>query len=176
MATFLKLPHIFRNNYRNLVGNLNVIVRLIIVCAIVGSFLGISAKFGHKNSRLPSGMVKSVSINKINANTHVIEASKYIRSLHQNYNSQNLELAREELQTALGLDSKNVFALNELENINVIDAALIEQEIHKVQEILNRRPDYALAWTKLAILYQRLGENDLAIKAMERANSLNSNL
>ena len=52
----------------------------------------------------------------------------------------------------------------------------IQEEIAKTQEILKNRPDYSAAWLRLSVLYDQLGENNLAREAKENAQKLNPDL
>lgn len=52
----------------------------------------------------------------------------------------------------------------------------IEDEIKKTQAVLTARPDYVAAWIRLSVLYEQIGESDLAEEARERAKNLNRDL
>jgi len=52
----------------------------------------------------------------------------------------------------------------------------IKSEIDKTLKVINERPDYAGAWIKLSVLYEQIGEMELARKASEAAQKLNPNL
>lgn len=47
------------------------------------------------------------------------------------------------------------------------------EEIERLVKVLGERPDYAAAWLRLSILYEQIGESDLALEAREKARDLN---
>lgn len=53
-----------------------------------------------------------------------------------------------------------------------IDRKIIDEEIKKTQEVIRLRPDYAGAWVRLSVLYEQIGEFELATQAKEIANKL----
>lgn len=69
----------------------------------------------------------------------------------------------------LGLSTEQA-ALNDL----TIDRQAVEQEINRTQAVLTARPDYVAAWVRLSILYEQIGESNLAVQARERARILNA--
>lgn len=50
------------------------------------------------------------------------------------------------------------------------------QEIERTRAIIERRPDYAAAWLRLATLYEQMGEIELAADAWNTAVKLNPDL
>lgn len=58
-------------------------------------------------------------------------------------------------------------------NANLVDA---QGEISRLLNVIEQRPDYAAAWLRLSVLYEQLGENDLAEQARGRARRLNPDL
>ena len=50
------------------------------------------------------------------------------------------------------------------------------QEIERTLSILEQRPDYAAAWLRLAVLYEQVGELELAREARDYTNRLNPDL
>ena len=58
-------------------------------------------------------------------------------------------------------------------NADLVDA---QGEISRLLSVIEQRPDYAAAWLRLSVLYDQLGENDLAQQARETARRLNPNL
>lgn len=58
-----------------------------------------------------------------------------------------------------------------------IDSGLdVWREIEKTRAIIERRPDYAAAWLRLAVLYEQIGEVRLAGEARDYAGRLNPDL
>lgn len=57
-------------------------------------------------------------------------------------------------------------------NADLVDA---QGEISRLLSVIEKRPDYAAAWLRLSVLYDQLGESDLAEQARETAQRLNSN-
>ena len=49
-------------------------------------------------------------------------------------------------------------------------------EIEKTRAIIEKRPDYAAAWLRLAVLYEQIGEVQLAGEARDYAGRLNPDL
>lgn len=49
-------------------------------------------------------------------------------------------------------------------------------EIERTRRILETRPDYAAAWLRLAVLYEQIGELQLAGEARDYAGRLNPDL
>lgn len=105
---------------------------------------------------------------------YLISADKLINEFKQSQNSQKLNLARYELEAALAFDPQNTFAQKQLLSVNKLAIPNIQEEIAKTQEILKARPDYSAAWLRLSILYDQLGEKELAKVAKEKALKLNS--
>lgn len=46
------------------------------------------------------------------------------------------------------------------------------EEIERLVKVLGERPDYVAAWLRLSILYEQIGETDLAAQAREKAREL----
>lgn len=53
---------------------------------------------------------------------------------------------------------------------------VLESEIQKTLDVIEKRPDYAGAWIRLAVLYEQIGEKELAVKALDTAEELNPDL
>lgn len=51
----------------------------------------------------------------------------------------------------------------------------LNEEINRTLSVIEARPDYAGAWVKLSVLYEQIGEPELASGAMETAKELNPN-
>lgn len=65
----------------------------------------------------------------------------------------------------------------EVLGMETIDSGLdVWREIEKTRAIIERRPDYAAAWLRLAVLYEQVGENELASIAREQVNRLSPDL
>ena len=56
------------------------------------------------------------------------------------------------------------------------DGVDVWQEIEKTRAIIEKRPDYAAAWLRLAVLYEQIGELQLAGEARDYAGRLNPDL
>lgn len=52
----------------------------------------------------------------------------------------------------------------------------VREEIARTKAVLESRPDYAAAWLRLAILYEQMGEIELAADARNTAVKLNPDL
>lgn len=52
----------------------------------------------------------------------------------------------------------------------------IKADIEKTLKVLNERPDYAIAWLRLSVLYGQIGDNKQADVARENARKLNPDL
>ena len=171
----MKFPHIFRNISRKLL-NYHLWLRPAVTFTIFG-FLTILITKSHYQTSLEQSMsIKPLTSKSVSANSHVIYASRLINEFNQSQNPQKLNLAREKLQIALIINPKNSYAQKQLLIVNKLETPNIQEEIAKTQEILKIRPDYSAAWLRLSILYDQLGENDLAKEAKEKALKLNSNL
>lgn len=58
----------------------------------------------------------------------------------------------------------------------MIDKEAIDAEIKKTRDVIYARPDYAGAWLRLSVLYEGLGESDLAEQSRETAKNLDPDL
>ena len=56
------------------------------------------------------------------------------------------------------------------------DKRAVLEEIQRTEEIVEDRPDYAVAWLRLSILYETVGEFGAASVARETAKKLNPDL
>lgn len=86
------------------------------------------------------------------------------------------DLAGFEVNEALSQDSQNIYLLELYKKVNLGNKKQIEQELALTKRVLETRPDYAGAWMRLAIIYDQLGEDELAIEARNRARKLNPEL
>ena len=170
----MDLPHNLRNISRKLL-NYHLWLRIAIIFTIFGFLTIVIAKSHYQTSLEQPILTKPLTGKSVNANSHVIYASRLINEFRKSQNPQNLNLAREELEIALTVSPKNTYAQKQLLIVNKLETPNIQEEIAKTQEILKTRPDYSAAWLRLSILYDQLGEKDLAKVAKEKALKLNSN-
>ena len=169
------LPHNLRNISRKLL-NYHLWLRLTATFTIFGFLTIVITKSHYQTSLKQPISTKPLTSKSVNTNSHVIYASRLINEFRKSQNPQNLNLAREELKIALTVSPKNTYALKQLLIVNKLETPNIQEEIAKTIEILKIRPDYSTAWLRLSILYDQLGENNLAKEAKEKALKLNSNL
>lgn len=78
--------------------------------------------------------------------------------------------AEGEISEALVFSPTNIYALEKLFKIKDSDETY--GEITRVEETLQKRPDYQAAWLKLANLYENIGRDDLADGARAKAAKL----
>lgn len=52
----------------------------------------------------------------------------------------------------------------------------IQREVEMTLAVIEQRPDYAGAWLRLSVLYEQIGELELAKGALETAKKLNPDL
>ena len=171
----MKFPQNSRNISRN-IANYQLWLRSAAILTIFVLLTIVIAKSHYQTSLEQPILTKPLTGKSVNANSHVIYASRLINEFNQSQNPQKLNLAREKLQIALIINPKNSYAQKQLLIVNKLETPNIQEEIAKTQEILKIRPDYSAAWLRLSILYDQLGENDLAKEAKEKALKLNSNL
>src|SRR3989344_4036768 len=171
----MKLPQNSRNISRKLL-NYHLWLRLTATFIIFGLLTIVITKSHYQTSPEQSKLTKPLTRKSASANSHVIYASRLINEFNQSQNPQKLNLAREELQIALTVSPKNTYALKQLLIVNKLETPNTQKEIAKTQEILKTRPDYSAAWLRLSILYDQLGEKDLAKEAKDNAIKFNSNL
>src|SRR3989344_8095143 len=174
-SNFAKLPQNSRNISRKFL-NYHLWLRLTATFIIFGLLTIIITKSHYQTSPEQSKLTKPLTRKSASANPHVIYASRLINEFNQSQNPQKLNLAREELQIALIINPKNSFAQKQLLTVNKLETPNIQEEISKTQEILKNRPDYSAAWLRLSVLYDQLGENNLAREAKENAQKLNPDL
>jgi len=174
-SNFAKFPQNSRNISRKLL-NYHLWLRSVATLTIFGLLTIVIAKSHYQTSLEQPILTKPLTGKSVNANSHVIYASRLINEFNQSQNPQKLNLAREELQTALIINPKNSFAQKQLLTVNKLETPNIQEEISKTQEILKIRPDYSAAWLRLSVLYDQLGENNLAREAKENAQKLNPDL
>ena len=173
-SNFAKLPQNSRNISRKLL-NYHLWLRLTVTLTIFGFLTIVIAKSHYQTSLEQPMPIKPLTSKSASANSHVIYASRLINEFNQSQNPQKLNLAREELEMALTVSPKNTYAQKQLLIVNKLETPNIQEEIAKTIEILKIRPDYSTAWLRLSILYDQLGENNLAKEAKEKALKLNSN-
>jgi len=174
-SNFAKLPQNSRNISRN-IANYRLWLRIVVIFTIFGFLTIVIAKSYYQTSLKQAISTKPLTSKSVNTNSHVIYASRLINEFRKSQNPQNLNLAREELKIALTVSPKNTYALKQLLIVNKLETPNIQKEIAKTQEILKTRPDYSAAWLRLSILYDQLGEKDLAKEAKDNAIKFNSNL
>lgn len=79
--------------------------------------------------------------------------------------------AEKKLKTVLEFKPANSYALTMMGKVNA-NSQEIEFEINKTLEILNKQPDWQEAWFRLADLYERSGQTEMADYAKEKAKEL----
>lgn len=85
--------------------------------------------------------------------------------------TQRISAAREKLSIVLAFEPKNPYALEMTRKVQVqLDE--LEAEISMTLSILNKQPNWKEAWIKLADLYDKAGNVELASDAREKAKSL----
>lgn len=100
----------------------------------------------------------------------------YLRNALMHLTRGEDDLAGFEVNEALSQDSQNIYLLELYKKVNLGNKKQIEQELALTKRVLETRPDYAGAWMRLAIIYDQLGEDELAIEARNRARKLNPEL
>lgn len=56
------------------------------------------------------------------------------------------------------------------------DKQMLSVEIEKTLKVVEMRPDYAAAWTRLSVLYEQMGDSENAQRARDNAKKLNPDL
>lgn len=79
--------------------------------------------------------------------------------------------AEKKLKTVLEFKPANSYALTMMGKVNA-NSQEIEFEINKTLEILTKQPDWQEAWFRLADLYERSGQAEMANYARGKANVL----
>lgn len=64
----------------------------------------------------------------------------------------------------------------DVKGVSNINRDEVNLEIDNTLSVIKARPDYAGAWIRLSVLYEQIGQSDLAKKAMEAAKRLNPDL
>ena len=171
----MKFPQNSRNISRKLL-NYHLWLRSVATLIILGFLTIVITKSHYQTSTEQPIPKKPLTDKSVSANSHVIYASRLINEFNKSQNPQKLNLAREELEMALTVNPKNTYAQKQFLIVNKLEIPNIQEEIAKTQEILKIRPDYGAAWLRLSVLYNQLGENNLAREAKENAQKLNPDL
>jgi len=162
----MKFPHNLRNIYR-----------IIVVTTIIIGFTMLTVRIGdmHLQEKTLGTKTKSNS-NRSSANQYLISAIEHKNNYQNRADKKEFDAAKDSILSSLEVDPENPFAIRLLQELNTQDIKQTEEEIQKIIKILEVRPDYAAAWISLGLLYEQIGEDDLAKNAKERAKALNSDL
>ncbi len=170
----MDFPHIFRIISRRS-GRANLFIRIVVVFVIIFALvsvlrittgLSLNAENPNKYSRV--GRNRS-SV----AGSHLRLALNYTSNYLASQSESDAKEAQKEIEAALESDPRNGYALRLLKYFQKIPEEDLDQEIVKTQEILKQRPDYAAAWLRLALLYQKIDAEKQADEALKKARQLN---
>lgn len=79
--------------------------------------------------------------------------------------------AKAQLKNAYQFDKKNVY-VNSMLLGTIVNGSELKSELAKTKGVVEKRPDWAAAWIKLAGLYEMAGKAELAREAQLKAESL----
>lgn len=163
----LQFPQISRNISRKIlwVGSVENLLRLFIVLMVLTFAYLVINTAGPSNAHRQLNKIQHISGERIQ-----------LRNALMHFERGENDLAMGEVNEALSHDSKNIYLLELYKKVSLGNTKQIEQELALTKRVLEARPDYAGAWTRLALIYDQLGEDKLAVEARNRARSLNPEL
>lgn len=135
-----------------------VAVMLLVVFAVIETFqlesagLGRAKVLGEKNS------------SRIDTRVLLNESADYLASGY-------FKEAEKKLKTILEFEPSNKYAIEMLSKTD-LETSELYLEVSRTLEILDKQPDWKTAWERLSYLYERLGDQQLANVARERAKKL----
>lgn len=168
----MKLPQNSRNFSRKSIG-LNSSIRLISILVIASSLVFVLISVKSSSSVEDSDKFQVEQNRSTITSPHLKLAASYTANYLGSQSESDAKKAQKEIEAALENDPNNGYALRLLKYFQKIPEEDVDQEIVKTQEILKQRPDYAAAWLRLALLYQKIGAEKQADEALKEARQLN---
>lgn len=162
----MKLAHNFRNIFRKLASNYGNVSRSIIGLIVVFFFL-ISLFFGKIGGFLEFNNLKVLG-GKFQPD---LDVQKLVNEAALDISTQNFKNARGKIATVLVFDPDNVYAL-EMNRKLVVQISEINEEISETIRVVKMQPNWREAWLKLADLYDKAENDDLASEARKKARIL----
>ncbi len=108
-----------------------------------------------------SSLLKAVELNSQLLDARLILAEFYLQE-------RNIDLARQQIDTAFELDSNNIKVLMLKGNLKILEKNSNEAEALFMQ-VTKTFPDYAPGYVKLGLLYGLTGEHEKALENLEKA-------
>jgi len=152
----------------------SLMVRVFVILVIVVSSILVFGLPRHSQSNSGESTSTIMGAKDLNdSNLHLKEAIEHSQNFANNGQEGELAAALSEIQIALQLEPNNPYAAGLLSTLDEKNSHEIIDQISKTREILHIRPDYAAAWLRLSVLYQKTQEDELANQALETAKKLN---